>query len=87
LFRRLLADGCADVARLTGDFATAQLAVSASRCAQAWTETARAGIRRDVDVRARAAGMSLAASRLPELELDLVESLESASSSLMAADR
>ena len=33
LFRRLLADGCADVARLTGDFATAQLAVSASRCA------------------------------------------------------
>ncbi|ELB94759.1 MULTISPECIES: BtrH N-terminal domain-containing protein [unclassified Rhodococcus (in: high G+C Gram-positive bacteria)] len=87
LFRRLLADGCADVARLTGDLATADLAVAASRCAQAWTETARAGIQRDVDVRARVAGVAMAASRLPELELDLVESLEFASSSLTAADR
>lgn len=87
LFRRLLADGCADVAHLTGDLATADLAVAASRCAQAWTETARAGIQRDVDVRARVDGLAVAASRLPELELDLVESLESASSSLTAADR
>lgn len=87
LFRRLLADGCADVARLTGDLATADLAAAASRCAQAWTDTARAGIQRDVAVRARAEGVALAASRLPKLELDLVESLESASSSLTATDR
>ncbi|TDP31423.1 BtrH N-terminal domain-containing protein [Nocardia ignorata] len=87
LFRRLLADGCADVARLTGDSATAQLAVAASRCAQAWTATARAGIRRDVDIRVRLAGVASAASQLPELELDLVASLEAASSSLTAVDR
>jgi hypothetical protein len=87
LFRRLLADGCADVARLTGDLATTDLAVAASRCAQAWTETARAGIQRGIDVRARVDGVALAASRLPELELDLVEAMESASSSLTAADR
>ncbi|MCE5292041.1 MAG: BtrH N-terminal domain-containing protein [Nocardiaceae bacterium] len=85
LFRRLLADGCADVARLTGDLATADLAVAARRCAQAWSKTARAGIQRDVDVRARVDDVAFAASRLPELELDLVESLESASRSLTAA--
>ncbi|AWK77026.1 PRTRC system protein E (plasmid) [Rhodococcus oxybenzonivorans] len=84
LFRRLLADGSADIARLTGDLATADLVVAASRCAQAWTATARAGIQRDVDVRARLDGVALSASQLPELELDLVESLESASSSLTA---
>lgn len=87
LFRRLLAEGCGDVARLTGDVATADLAQSASRCAQAWTRTARAGIQRDVDARARLEGVVSAASRLPELELDLVEALESASRSLTAADR
>ncbi len=85
LFRRLLADGCADVARLTGDLATADLAVAASRCAQAWTETARAGTQRDIDARARLAAVVTAASRLPELESNLVESLELASTSLTAA--
>lgn len=85
LFRRLLADGCADVARLTGDLATADLAVATSRCAQAWTETARAGTQRDIDARARLAAVVTAASRLPELESNLVESLELASTSLTAA--
>lgn len=86
LFRRLLAEGCADVARMTSDVATADLAEVASRCAQAWTQTARAGIQRDADARARVDEVARAASRLPELELDLVESLETASRSLTEAD-
>ena len=65
--------------------ATADLAVAASRCAQAWTETARAGTQRDIDARARLAAVVTAASRLPELESNLVESLELASTSLTAA--
>lgn len=85
LFRRLLAEGCAEVARLTGDLATADLARTASRCAQAWTETARAGIRHDLGTWARVDGVVLAASQLPELEFELVKSLESASNSLVAA--
>src|SRR3546814_18644097 len=38
LFRRLLADGCTEIARLTGDPATADLAAAADHCAQAWTD-------------------------------------------------
>ncbi|PYE13521.1 butirosin biosynthesis protein H-like [Williamsia limnetica] len=87
LFRRLLADGCADIARLTGDPATADLAVAADRCAQAWTDTARAGVQRDIDAHARAETVAMSAGRMPELELNLVESLESASSSLSAIAR
>lgn len=41
LFRQLLADGCADVARLTADVVTADLAKMAGRCAQAWTENCK----------------------------------------------
>ena len=87
LFRRLLAEGCAEIARLTGDLATADLARVADRCAQAWTETARAGIRRGADVRARLDAVALAAGRLPKGETDLVDALERASSSLATADR
>ncbi|MBF6278389.1 MULTISPECIES: BtrH N-terminal domain-containing protein [Nocardia] len=87
LFRRLLAEGCAEVARLTGDLPSADLAEAASRCAQAWTETARAGVQRDVDVRARLDAVALAASRLPQVEVELVAALELASSSLTAASR
>lgn len=87
LFRRLLADGCEDVARLTGDGATADLAEAALRCAQAWTQTARAGVQRDVDTRARAEAVAEAASALPDLEAKVVESLEAAAESLAAADR
>jgi hypothetical protein len=83
----LLADGCADIARLTGDPATADLAVAADRCAQAWTDTARAGVQREIDAQARAETVAMSAGRMPELELNLVESLESASSSLSAIAR
>ncbi len=87
LFRRLLADGCEDVARLTGDAATAELAKVALRCAQAWTQTARAGVQRDVDVQARAEAVALAASVLPQLESDVVDALESAATSLTVEGR
>ncbi|NYI80926.1 BtrH N-terminal domain-containing protein [Nocardioides panzhihuensis] len=86
LFRRLLADGCAEVARLTGDQATAEAATEAARCAQGWTEAARAAVKRDTHPRSRIDDVVLMASRLPELELRLVESLESAATSLAAAD-
>ncbi|HET7735367.1 MAG TPA: BtrH N-terminal domain-containing protein [Nocardioidaceae bacterium] len=87
LFRRLLADGCAEVARLTGDPATAELAVAASRCAQTWTATARAAIQREAHIRARVDAVASMASRLPEVELRLVESLERAAASLNTTDR
>lgn len=82
LFRRLLADGCEEVTRLTGDAATADLAAAAGRCAGAWTDIARAGMDRGVDAHVRAAGVAAAANRLPDLEIGLVQSLEAASRSL-----
>lgn len=77
LFRKLLADGCADVARLTGDLATEDLAVAARHCAQTWTEAGRAGIEHEVDVRTRLERVASAVSLLPTLELQLAEALES----------
>lgn len=85
LFRKLLADGCADVARLTGDLATEDLAVAARHCAQTWTEAGRAGIEHEVDVRTRLERVASAVSLLPTLELQLAKALESASRSLAAA--
>lgn len=87
LFRRLLAEGCGDIARLTGDAATAELAIAAEDCAQAWTDAARAGTQRETDARARAENVAVAASRLPQLELNLVEALETAAYSLTAISR
>ena len=87
LFRRLLADGCAEVARLTGDSATAALATDAARCAQAWTDTARAAVHRDAHPRSRLDDVASIVRGLPELELRVVESLEIAGRSLHAPDR
>jgi hypothetical protein len=84
LFRRLLAEGCADVARLTGDSASADLSAVAAQCAQIWTDAARAGVRGDAEVRIRADAVASAVSRLPEAELRLVEHLELAAISLTA---
>lgn len=86
LFRRLLADGCAEVARLTGDPASAELATEAARCAQGWTDAARAAVKSDTHPRSRIDDLVRTASRLPELELRLVESLERAAISLNARD-
>lgn len=82
LFRRLLADGSDDVARLTGDVATKELADVAGRCAQAWTKAARAGVQRDVDVRTRVNSVVEAVSLLPQLEADVIGALEASATSL-----
>ncbi|MGB3772000.1 MAG: BtrH N-terminal domain-containing protein [Rhodococcus sp. (in: high G+C Gram-positive bacteria)] len=86
LFRRLLADGCEEVARLTGNEATANLAAAAGRCAQVWTETACACRDRGVDAQVRAARVATTVSQLPALESALVDALEAASRSLVATD-
>ena len=85
LFRRLLADGCTEVSRLTGDGATAELALAAGRCAETWTDTARAAVQRDVHVRARLDDVVAMAAQLPDAELLLVEALDLAADSLAAA--
>ncbi len=82
LFRQLLAEGCAEVARLTDDPVTADLAFVAAQCAQMWTAVARAAVQRDADAPARANAVALAVSPLPQAELHLVESLERAATSL-----
>ena len=84
LFRRLVADGCAEVARLTGDPATADLANEAAHCAQTWTDAARAAVKREADPRSRVDDVASIVGRLPELESRLVESLEAAATSLAA---
>ncbi|MCW2814603.1 MAG: hypothetical protein JWN84_2058 [Nocardioides sp.] len=83
LFRRLLADGCAEVARLTGDSAAAQLALSADQCAQTWTDAARAAVQRDAPLRSRLTNVTATIAALPGLELRVVEALERAAGSLV----
>jgi hypothetical protein len=84
LFRRLLANGCAEVARLTGDSATKELARDADRCAQTWTDAARAAVQRDAPLRSRLTNVTTTIAGLPELESRLVEALERAAGSLSA---
>ncbi len=85
LFRRLLADGCTEIARLTGDSATAELASSADRCAQAWTDAARAAVQRDAPLRSRLTNVTTIVAGLPDLELRMVGALERAAGSLVTA--
>lgn len=82
LFRRLLASGCADIARLTGDAATADLAQNASRSAEGWTAVARLAVDRAESAEARLHRVTEQVHRMPELEFALVESLERAAASL-----
>lgn len=85
LFRRLLAEGCSEIARLTHDSATADLAVTAERCAQAWTALARSAVQRDVDAHTRLNATAETAGRLLEAETALITSLHNASASQAAA--
>jgi hypothetical protein len=87
LFRRLLAEGCGDISRLTGDKATAELAVTAGVCAEVWSDIARKATQRDIHVRDRVDHAAATAGRLPELEYKLVEALETASHSLRLTGR
>lgn len=82
LFRRLLSQGAADVAALTGDEATERLADVAGRCADAWTALARAAVERGAAPRERAEGATAAAAALPHHEAAMVVALEDAADSL-----
>lgn len=82
LFRRLLAQGCEKIARLTGDHATADLANDAHRAAAAWTAVARAAVQRDHISSERLRSVITLAEALPEVETNLVASLRKAATSL-----
>ena len=82
LFRRLLAEGSAEIATETHDNATADLASSAARAAEAWTELARQAGKKDLPLRDRFARAVEAAQLLPALEASLVEQLDRAARSL-----
>ena len=80
LFRRLMSDGCSEIADHTGNPVAAAAAKAADRCANAWTEVAIAAAGLDPTtstVHERAEAAATAASRLPELEAQLVVALES----------
>lgn len=85
MFRKLMADGATDIARLTDNAATGDLAEVAATCARAWSEVARAAVQRDAEPHARAEAVANAADRLPDNEVSLVEALEVASASLRDA--
>ena len=82
LFRLLLAKGCSEIARQTGDDAVASLAAVSQNCAAAWSEVARAAVSKDSSVAERSADAAAAAQFLPTVELELVEALEAAAASL-----
>jgi hypothetical protein len=82
LFRRLLEQGAAEIAQMTGDEATAALSRSASGTANAWTSVAKAATARERSAHQRVRDAAQVASALPELEFTLTERLRGASESL-----
>lgn len=82
LFRRLLAEGCDEIARLTGDQATADLASDAHRAASSWTAVARAAVNRDLHASERLRSVITHAAALPGAEQTLRDSLQMAAASL-----
>lgn len=82
LFRRLLAEGSAEIANKTQDKATEHLAAAATSAANAWTQLAIHAGQKDLPIGDRAARAVDAAQLLPALEASLVEHLDSAAESL-----
>ncbi len=82
LFRRLLEQGAAEIAQMTGDEATAALSRSASGTANAWTSVAKAATARERSAHQRVRDAAQVASALPDLEFTLTERLRGASESL-----
>ena len=82
LFRRLLAQGCDEIARLTGDHATAILAANAHHAATSWTAVARAAVQKDHASSERLRSVTTLAAALPEAETTLEASLRKAAASL-----
>ncbi|WP_026303072.1 BtrH N-terminal domain-containing protein [Jongsikchunia kroppenstedtii] len=85
LFRYLLAKGCDEIARLTGDRATADLAIDAHRAAAAWTAVARVAVQKGLTATTLHAEVVKAAAVLPKVEANLAASLHSAAESLKSA--
>lgn len=82
LFRRLLADGAAEVARATDCVAALALSSAARQCAYAWSEVAGFAASRDVPAATRVARAAVSARDLPRLETRLCELLETTAESL-----
>jgi hypothetical protein len=82
LFRRLLAQGCGDVASRTGLDVVADAADVLAQCAAAWTALAEAA-RGEGPVEARGERCAQAAARLPMLEAAGVEALDRAATALL----
>ena len=80
LFRRLLSQGAADVARLTGDTRADQVATAAHRCAERWSLVASRA-RQEGSARSRLHAAAGVATALPDLERELVRALEIAGTS------
>ena len=85
LFRRLLACGCDEIARLTGDAATSDLARDAHRAAAAWTSVAQAAVHKGSTAATRLDHVIEAAAVLTDTESSLATSLDSAARSLRSA--
>lgn len=83
LFRRLQAQGCADVARRTGLAVVADAADTVARCAGAWSGLALAA-KGEEPVEERGQRCAQVATQLPAREAAAVEALESAAVALGA---
>lgn len=75
LFRRLLAEGTADINRLLEDRATADVAAAAAAAATAWTAVAAAAATPTTDVRERHDAVVTQTEELCDLETALYQSL------------
>ncbi|GAC1323894.1 MAG: BtrH N-terminal domain-containing protein [Mycobacteriales bacterium] len=83
LFRALQAQGCRDIADLTGSAAIATAADGVGRCAQAWTALGLAAVD-DGSLAERASRTARAAAVLPALEAAAADALEAAGRELLA---
>ncbi len=82
LFRRLLSQGCADLADHSHDPAVHAAADTALRAAQAWTAVAAAATTGDNTAQQRATRAAQHAALLPDLEEALADTLSAAAHSL-----
>lgn len=78
LFRRLLASGAQEIARLTGDPGAGQVADAAHRCAETWSKVAAQARSQELSARERASAAAQDASALPALERELIVALRRA---------
>jgi len=82
LFRRLLAQGCRDIAENTRDPYTLNAAIAAHRAGQTWSAVAVAAAATDRSAVDRVAQAASLAEELPHVEEALADALEDAARSL-----